>query len=145
MKLVKASEFNGEWLNSRFEICKLPTEFVLPSRHEGDMFMPTPCIAYGYRLPTKDFPPKREDGVFEDKHKYTAYHSQVAIEIHEDYGSDGHVEYQFMNQLAVMYENEIPKNFKEYRELLHDVWEMEKEQRDPAEQLTLYRYSWLSW
>ena len=140
MKLITSKEFNGEWLQSRFEVCKLPTEFVLPSKYEYEMYIPNLNIAYGYRLPCGDFPPKMENG-----DRYTAYHYQVAIEIHDDYGSDGHVAYQFMNQLAIMYENEIPKNMKEYRQLLHDVNKLEKEQRDPYNQLNLYKYSWLSW
>ena len=144
MKLITDKEFNGEWLRERFEICKLPTEFVLPSRHEGEMYAPIPMMAYGYRLPAKDFPPKREDGTFGTS-KYTAYHYQVAVEIHEDYGDDGHTEYQFMNKLVIMYENEIPKNFKEYSTFLNDVYTFEKEQQDPYEQLNFYKYTWYNW
>lgn len=140
MKLISSKEFNGEWLRTRFEICKLPTEFVLPSKYEGEMYMPIPLMAYGYKLPSKEFPPQIEKG--ED---YTTYHYQVAVEVHENYGDDGHTEYQFMNQLVIMYDNEIPKSFKEYSKFLNDVYAFEKEQQDPYEQLNFYKYTWYNW
>lgn len=120
MKILPAKEFNMEWLYNRKFLCHLPTEIVTPCYYTGEMIVPRLKTAYCYQLDSKIFPPKEEKN-----DTARSYHYQYAVEIHEDYGDDGHTDFVFMRKFVVLYANELPKNFLEYRNMLDNLHEYE--------------------
>ncbi len=115
MKIIPAKEFNAEWLRSRFFVCELPTEFVIPCRYTGVSTMPPIRRVYGYRLPHKLFPYKNNN-------------SQIAIEVYINSGDDGHVDYTFQEKFIIMYDTEIFEYFNiiNYEELIASMYEIEQ-------------------
>lgn len=141
MKFISASEFNAKYIFSRFFICNLPTEFVLPCRHTGNMFNPFERMnrVYAYHLPPRDFPYKIVKTSNSER-----WISQVAIEVWEDYGDDGHTKYSFRNKFILVYEDELPKDFLTYQDLLSKLYNEEREFEEKNKQLDFssYCYNW---
>lgn len=141
MQILKSNQFKVEWLASRFLICTLPTEIVVSnynSLHKSHL-----DCAYGYHLPDKEFPLKSVGGEYKGM-KYRENVRQIAIELHEDFGGDGHVKYSFQNKFAIIYTNEIDLNnvtIDVYRELLSNASDYEDSLKSNDEQLTFNSFS----
>ena len=125
IKTLPLSAFKPEWLKRRIRICALPTEFVYPCRYTHNVFDIVPDFAYGYRLSDEEMEPVTDVGKV-----YTWYKRWVAIELHENYGSDGHVEYVFQNLFFLVLEDEVPKDTKEYVELTRKYYDEQRSKRD---------------
>ncbi len=121
MITLSLSAFKPEWLGRRIRICALPTEFVYPCRYTHEVFDLVPDFAYGYRLTDEDMAPVHEKGK-----NWESWIRWVAVELHENYGDDGHVEYVFRNLFFLVREDQLPKNTKEYAELVKKYWDEQK-------------------
>ena len=139
MIILPAKEFNMEWIHKRKFLCHLPTQIVMPCYYTGEMIAPRLNTAYCYQLDSKLFPPK------EEKHEYgRSWHYQNAVEIHEDCGDDGHTDFEFMRKFVLLYANELPKNFLEYRDMLDKLHEYEwslREEKHKQLMFSDYRYN----
>jgi hypothetical protein len=136
MNILKTNQFNPEWLKQRLFVCYLPTEMVIPNRYSESLTIPPLDSVYAYKLPTKEFPVK----VVKTPTSH-CWNQQVAIEIHEDWGSDGHTNYTFSQKFVIVYDNEIPKTFKEYEILKKAVYDYEDKLIRDDPQLEL-NFSW---
>lgn len=124
MKILKAKDFNGEWLCYRRFLCNLPTEMVIPDRYDNINIPPIKRVYY-YILPRKDFPPKEVNML-----NSRSWYDQVAIEVYSDHGDDGHTDYIFMNKFILLYYDEIENfTFIKYEELMSKMYTMEEESR----------------
>lgn len=141
MIILQAKDFNAEWLQHRLFLCYLPTEIVVPYTKVysgmGAIFdiPPIDCV-YRYRLPDDAFP-----------HKYVKierginYVGQSAIEVHSDWGTDGHTDYRFVNKFIVVYNDEIEDfTFTNYKKLIGEMYDYEERLRNPMEQLSFNNY-----
>lgn len=132
MFIFPESEFTGELLKTRFKVIALPTEIVYPDYYTGEKFDIKDCVkhAFGYNLRDNKFCPPRKV-VCENGHFFDY---QCLIEIHGNYGDDGHVDYVFRG-LARIYRSEIPKTWNEYQKLVERFYIIGSESQESARQL----------
>jgi hypothetical protein len=121
MKTLSINDFKPEWLKRRVRICALPTEFVYPCKYTHGTFDLVPDFAYGYRLTDEEMAPVLEKGK-----NWESWTRWVAVELHEDYGDDGHVNYIFRDLFFLIREDQLPKNTKEYAELIQKYYEQKR-------------------
>ena len=119
IKTLQLLEFKPQWLKNRIRICALPTEFVYPCRYTYKTFEIVPKFVYGYRIDRNDKPPIHKKGK-----NWESYTNWVAVELHEDYGDDGHVDYIFRDLFLLVSEDELPKNTEEYNNLVSKYHEI---------------------
>jgi hypothetical protein len=146
MTILPSKDLTGEDLQDRYFVCYLPTEIVIPCRYTGNMDYRL-RQAFAYRLPYKRFPVKHEEGKDERGNRYSANHSLIAMECHENYGSDGHVDYSLQPYYLMFYENEAKYydiDFKSYTDLTSLAYDLHKKIREVKEnQLTFNSLNWV--
>ena len=117
MKTLQLSEFKLQWLKNRTRICALPTQFVYPDYYTHKPFDIIPKLAYGYRINRDDMAP-----IYKKGENWQSYTDWVAIELHENYGADGHVDYIFRVLFLLVPLDELPKDTEEYLKLVSDYY-----------------------
>jgi hypothetical protein len=126
MFIFPESEFTGELLKTRFRVMTLPTEIVYPNYYTGEKFDVQEHIksAYGYSLRDKFYPPNKVIHTNGYSFDY-----QCVIEVHDNYGDDGHVDYVYRGMVRI-YKSEIPKTWEEYKNLISDFYKLKDKPLD---------------
>lgn len=117
MKIIGLKDFNVKWLRGRHFLCFLPTELVLEKPNQE--FRLNEAFYY-----YTDFPPVLKEGNYNGS-RYSQNVRTVAIEVHENYGDDGHTDYVFRDKFILLEETEVPKDFEEYRKLINEAYSLE--------------------
>jgi hypothetical protein len=120
------THINIKWLSSRRLIVNLPTEVVMYGPEDRFVL----DAAYGYVLHDVEMK-RREDIVTIGGQAISqSWVRQVAVEIHDDIGDDGHVRYQFAGFMVRVWEDQLPKNLDDYLELVSAAHELRNRKRE---------------